>query len=188
MVLVVFFLCWIFHRAPANQHREQTPINILQKKRSPKMAHLTLFLLLGSASASQFLAVRQASTLGNASFSIVDTSYDQTVKTSDLSFAYKAPHVEATATDENTYYVVSYPLDDPNGVAHMWEFDEDLDVLKEWVQPAGGLSYFDLQYSSIQKKLFGIAVNGTYGRVISFLDSSKDYVTAEYLVTLPYMW
>lgn len=143
-------------------------VDLLSNNRRCLLA-LGVSLLASTSYASQFLAIRQGSTLGNASFSIVDTITDETIQTSDLSFPYQYPHIEATAnSNDNLYYVVSYPLDDPNGSAHLYELDSDLNLNKEWIQPAGGLMFFDLQYSTLQNQLYGIAVNGKLSIYIHF--------------------
>jgi hypothetical protein len=161
---------------------------------APSFNHVLLSMTVAMVSAKHnVLVVQQVDPIGPATFSLHNTSGDL-VATSDFQVAYSRPLIEATATDSNTYYVVGFPNDDPDGSAHLYEFgqniddESDLTLMKEWVQPAGGLAFFDLQFSSLQQQLFGIAVNGTYGRVISHFDISGDEVTADYIVTLPYMW
>lgn len=150
---------------------------------------LSLYVLISTTvTASNFISIRQQSSDGNATFSLIDSEDGSTVATSSLSFAYNRPLVEVTATDDSNFYVVSFPSDDPNGATHLWELSSKLAVKKQWTQPKGGLEFFDLQYSSLQSELFGIAVNGTYGRVISRLDTSGDEVIADFIVACPYMW
>jgi hypothetical protein len=148
-----------------------------------------LYLFLSTVSASEFLTIRQQDS-GYCEITLMESNnVDNTIDaTSSLSFQYQTPLVETTSTDIGSYYVVSYPSDDPNGAAHLWELNSNLTVQNEWIQPANGLSFFDLQYSTIQSKLFGIAVNGTYGRIISYLDTTGDEVTATYIAPCPYMW
>ena len=69
----------------------------------------------------------------------------------------------------NTFYVVSYPT---GAGATIYYFDRSLSLLHTWTPKS--LSLFDLQYSARQKQMFGIAVNGTYGRVLSLFECVCD--------------
>jgi hypothetical protein len=182
-------LDWSIIESSAQKHRLSHCVdNRKMKNRMPSVLYLYLLLSATTATASNFLSIRQQSSVSNATISLVDSSDGSIVATSTLSFAYKRPSIEATATDDSNYYIVGFPTDDPNGAAHLWELTSKLIVKNEWVQSENGLVFFDLQYSSIQSQLFGIAVNGTYGRVISRLDISGEEVTAEFMVACPYMW
>lgn len=91
-------------------------------------------------------------------------------------------------SDANTgnVYVVTFPVDAPGPV--LYQLDHDLNVTYTWKNV--DYSFFDLQYSPLQKTLYGIKVTTTYGRVLSnfVVDQATDSVTATELYTLPYMW
>jgi hypothetical protein len=86
----------------------------------------------------------------------------------------------------NTWFLVTYPT---GAGATVYQLDGNtLAVVKKWT-PAT-LSLFDLQFSPAQGAMFGIAVSGTYGRILSqfTLSPSSSDITARSLFTLPNMW
>ncbi len=85
-------------------------------------------------------------------------------------------------------YIVSFPNNETGAV--VWSFDADsLEVRDVW-RPAGGLDLFDLQATPARGVLFGIAVDGRYGRILSQFSfvSGSDDVGVQHLFRLPYMW
>lgn len=149
-------------------------------------ASLLAFLSLSSAHATVALLTRHSSPLGNSSFSLIDAEDATLVAVSSLAFPYQDPYVETCGAADAGFYVVGFPTGAPGAI--LYQLDSHLNLVRTWAQPADGLTFFDLQWSASLDALFGIAVNGTYGRVISRFDiSGPEVVAAASLFTLPTM-
>lgn len=108
------------------------------------------------------------------------------VNSGDLQFSFRFPLVQVTTDPHNKRVIlVGYP-DGVEG-ATLWVMDSSLAVTKSFVNTK--FMYFDLQYSCSQQALYGIVVNGTYGRVLSRISvdsgESASYVPIK---ALPFMF
>ena len=132
-------------------------------------------------SANSFAIFQDAQ--GVASLSLVD-DFGNFIRNSSLHFTFPFPLVETTV-DQNSrqIYIIAFPKTVPG--AQLYILNEQLSVVFSGVSQ--GLQYFDLQYSPAQNAVYGIAVNGTYGRVLSNFTLNTT-VTARPLQALPYMW
>lgn len=110
----------------------------------------------------------------------------QIVVTSPLSFSFRFPLVETTVDPQTrTCYVITYPSDATGAVLSALR-GSDLSVAAQW-RPAS-LQLFDLQYSVGQQALYGIAVQGRYGRVLSQFALTPADISARSIAALPFMW
>jgi hypothetical protein len=147
---------------------------------------LTLFLLaLASLSqvSSKFFAILQDSS-GTASFNIFDDA-GNVLQISSTHFVFPFPLIETTADPvHKQIYVIGYP----KGVdgAALYVFDGELNLLSSDVSKS--VQYFDLQYSAAQNTFYGIAVNGTYGRILSNFLTLGSNVSYRPIQALPCMW
>ena len=137
------------------------------------------------------LVIRQVES--EALVSQVSAITGSVMATSNVSWDYTAPLVEATYdTRHHWYYVVTYPnpaqLSPESGSgASVYVFDEDLHLVKLYEPKV--LPLFDLQWNARDETLYGIAVTSQYGRTLSrFLLVDDHTITATHLLVLPYMW
>jgi len=129
-----------------------------------------------------FFAVLQDQT-GEATLSLFSLA-GEVIRTSSLHFVFRFPLVEATADPvQHQIYLVAFPNSEPGAVLYI--LDEQLNVASTIKSP--DLIFFDLQYSTSQNAIYGIAVNGTYGRVLSNFTIGST-ITAQPIAALPYMW
>jgi hypothetical protein len=138
-------------------------------------------LFAAQVQANSFAIFRDAQ--GVASLSLVDDN-GVTLLNSSLHFTFPFPLVETTVDQvHQRIYIITFP----KGVAgaQLYILNSQLSVAFSGVST--DVQYFDLQYSPGQDAVYGIAVNGTYGRVLSnfTLNSTVNYRP---LQALPYMW
>ena len=132
---------------------------------------------------SKFFAILQDSS-GTASFSIFDDA-GVVLQNASTHFVFPFPLIETTADPvHKQIYVIGYP----KGVdgAALYVFDAELNILSSDVSKT--VEYFDLQYSAAQNTLYGIAVNGKYGRILSNFFTLGSNVSYRPIQALPYMW
>ncbi len=155
------------------------------------LIQLVVLLLVAAradfASSSSNFVVLQDPATSIASFVLVDSTSGSIVQNSSLHFAFPFPLLETTVDNERKEIsVVAYPKNASGAVLYV--LDANLTVTQTLVQTA--LDFFDLQHSADRHTFFGIAVNGTYGRVLSdfTFDFAASSVHARPLAALPYMW
>ncbi len=148
--------------------------------------HLLLFVLALAALSpvsSKFFAILQDAS-GSATFNIFDDS-GVVLHSSSTHFVFPFPLIETTADPvHKLIYVIAYPKGEDG--AALYVFDARLNLASSHVSKA--VEYFDLQYSAAQNTLFGIAVNGTYGRILSNFLTLGSNVSYRPIQALPYMW
>eukprot|EP00048_Salpingoeca_helianthica_P017736 m.238799 g.238799 ORF g.238799 m.238799 type:complete len:312 (+) comp22035_c0_seq1:76-1011(+) len=141
---------------------------------------LSVFFV-AQVSANSFAIFRDAQ--GVASLSLVNDEGVIT-KNSSLHFTFPFPLVETTVDQAHRrIYIIAFPKNVAG--AQLYILDEQLNVVFSGVSQT--VTYFDLQYSPGQDAIYGIAVNGTYGRVLSNFTLNST-VTYRPLQALPYMW
>ena len=152
---------------------------------TPHKALLLLLLALASLSlvSSKFFAILQNSS-GSASFNVFDDA-GHVLQRSSTHFVFPFPLIETTAdSNHEQIYVIGYPKG-ADGAA-LYVFDTELNRVSSEVSKT--VQYFDLQYSAAQNTFYGIAVNGTYGRILSNFLTLGSNVTYRPIQALPYMW
>ncbi len=149
---------------------------------------VTALISLGSfaASYSNLVAVQQDAA-GKGTIETILPSTGEITSKSDISFTFSWPHVQMTAkSDTRDVYIVTFPTDVTGPVLYL--LDQKLSLIHSWT--ATPFSFFDLQYSAIQKTLYGIYVSSTYGRVLTnyTANTNSNEVVGQQLFVLPYMW
>jgi hypothetical protein len=118
---------------------------------------------------------------------IIDSNTGNVINESSVEFSFGWPSIQMT-TDLilKKLFVCVFQDDNENPV--VYKFNNDLSLNYTWSNNT--FCFFDLQYSPLQRTIYGIKVTTKYGRVLSnfTFDETTNQISAIELYTLPYMW
>ena len=149
---------------------------------------LVIFSAIAQGQEGTLLVLQSNDGQGTATVVLTNAQGEVTVR-STVAFSFRWPLVETTIDPQSRLcYIITFPTGVSGAVLYELKGADGLNVNRQWQPPL--LSFFDLQYSLNARTLYGIAVDGRYGRILSkfTLGPSPSNVTATSIAPLPYMW